>query len=204
MKYALALGCSHTAGIGVLAKDCYVNLLSQHYNIPIDNLSVPGGNCHHVETRLVQQLATKIPDLIIAQWPNPFRMTVWNQGKSRNETPQNAGPLFRLTLSHGEENFYQPWIQTIVTCNALCKFAGVPIVNIMIEDIAQQYHAMLNQYSITLHTDQKLPGLTWLMDNNATDKMHHSAYCHAQWAERLIVLIDAINNATNEKLLDLK
>lgn len=43
-----------------------------------------------------------------------------------------------------------------------------------------------------LHTDQKLPGLTWLFDSAATDQLHHSAYCYKQWADRLIGLIDEI------------
>ena len=201
MKSAVALGCSHTAGTGLPNEHCYVSVLSQHYHMPIANLGVPGGNCHIVEKRLVEYLDNCVPDFVIAQWPNVFRMTVWNHGQATNETVSNGGALFRLTMKHGEENFYQPWIQTIITCNLLCKFAGVPVVNIMIEDVDQQYHTMLNQHGIVLHTDQKLPGLTWLMDHGALDKMHHSAYCHAQWAERLIGLIDALDNA-NKKSKD--
>lgn len=195
MKSAVALGCSHTAGIGLLDKYCYVNVLGQHYNISIANLAVPGGNCHNIEKHLVQYLDTNIPDLVIVQWPNVFRMTVWNQGHANNQNISNSSEIFRLMLSHGEENFYQPWIQTIITCNALCKFASVPIINIMIEDVDQKYHTMLNQHGIVLHTDQKRPGLTWLMDNGANDKLHHSAYCHAQWAERLIGLIDELTTS---------
>jgi hypothetical protein len=44
--------------------------------------------------------------------------------------------------------------------------------------------------NIILHVDQKLPAQTWLMDSAASDKLHHSAQCHKQWAERIMELLN--------------
>jgi hypothetical protein len=190
MKHALALGCSHTAGVGVNLNECYVSLLSNHYQIPIKNLGTPGGNCSHIEKHLVQELKINSPDFVICQWPNVFRHTIWINGYAKNENIHHDGAVFKQLLALGEENFYNPWLQTIITCNLLCNLAKVPIVNIMIENINQQYHTVLNNQNIILHVDEKLPGLSWIVDNKGNDGMHHSANCHAQWAKRLIGLID--------------
>jgi hypothetical protein len=192
MTRAWAFGCSHTAGEGLDYSDSYVNLLAQHYKITIKNLAVPGGNCHHIEKNLVKQLQLGLADFVIMQWPNVFRKTVWINGSESYQNIQNSGPAFQQLLKAGEENFYYPWLQTIITCNTLCDLAQIPVVNIMIEDVDQQYHTILNHSGIILHVDQKLPGLTWLMDSAARDGMHHSAICHAQWAKRLIELIDEL------------
>lgn len=188
---ALALGCSHTAGTALDIEDCYVSQLSRMLNRHIDNGGVPGGNHMHVQNQLVAALHNTIrPDFVIAQWPNPFRRTIWYNGTPRNETTKNASEAFNSLLKSGPENFYQPWIESIIVCNLLCKTAAVPIIHIMIEDVEQQYHNQLAQYKITLETDRKLPGKSWLMDSGAKDNLHHSAACHKQWAERLFKLID--------------
>jgi hypothetical protein len=190
MNHALAIGCSHTAGVGVNPNECYVSLLSNHYQIPIKNLGTPGGNCFHVGKHLVHELKINLPDFVICQWPNVFRRTTWVNGMAINENIQSDSVVFKQLLVLGEENFYNPWLQTIITCNLLCNLAKVPIVNIMIENINQQYHTVLNNQNIILHVDEKLPGLSWIVDNKGNDALHHSANCHAQWAKRLIGLID--------------
>ena len=193
MTYAMAAGCSHTAGVGIELYDCYTSCVSRHYNMPVLNLGVPSGNHTHVLMNIVKTLnAEHRPAFVIAQWPNPIRRTVWTNGVKQLQNIHNAGPAFALLLKNGEENFYEDWLQSIIVGNLLCKLAKVPVVNIMLEDIEDCYHVRLGNENITLHTDQKLPGLTWLFDSAATDQVHHSAYCHGQWADRLIGLIDEI------------
>jgi hypothetical protein len=193
MTYAIAAGCSHTAGVGIELHNCYASYVSRHYNIPVLNLGVPAGNHAHVLMNIVETLKDEHrPAFVIAQWPNPIRRTVWTNGVDQLQNIHNAGPAFTLLLKSGEENFYEDWLQSIIVSNLLCKLAEVPIVNIMLEDIEDRYHVQLDNKHIKLHTDQKLPGLTWLFDSAATDQLHHSAYCHKQWADRLIGLIDEI------------
>jgi hypothetical protein len=190
---ALALGCSHTAGVGVDADACYVSVLSGLTGVPIRNLGVPGGNATHVQSQLVQALThTLRPDFVVAQWPNPFRRTIWHNSTALNENIQNASPAFQQLLRQGEKNFYQPWVDAIVVCNILCRTAGVPVINIMIEDVPQEYHDQLANQKIVLHVDKKLPDQTWLMDSSASDLLHHSAVCHQQWAQRLHGLLNEL------------
>ena len=95
-----------------------------------------------------------------------------------------------MLLKNGEENFYEPWIQDIVIGNLLAQQVNVSMINIMLENINQQYHDRLAELSIKLYVDEKLPGRSWLFDSNADDKIHHSPMCHQQWANRLMGLID--------------
>jgi hypothetical protein len=187
---ALALGCSHTAGTGIAPSDCYVSELSRLLNQPIHNLGVPGGNHTHIQTNLVEALGhTLRPNFVVAQWPNPIRRTTYYATTARDENIQHAGAPFYELLRASEQNFYQPWISTIIVCNLLCKTAAVPIIHIMIENIDDRYHDQLAQHKIRLHVDRKTPNETWLMDSAASDKLHHSADCHRQWATRLLGLI---------------
>ena len=192
MSKGLALGCSHTAGIGIDISDCYVNVLSRYYQIPIKNKSVPGASYEQVERNLVHEIKNDCPDFVIAQWPNPFRRTMWYGDRSTVENINSAGPVFKQLLKLGERNFYTLWTQSIITCNALCTASQVPIVNIMLENVEAKYHQVLNNEGIVLHVDEKLPGKTWLFDSAASDNSHHSARCHAAWADRLVGLIDEI------------
>jgi len=192
---AMAVGCSHTAGVAIHPVDCYVNVLSNGLDLPILNKGQPGGNAGHIQSTLVQALQNSLrPDFVIAQWPNPFRRTTWYNNTARNENIQRHGnsAVFKHLLQAGDKNFYQPWIDTIIVCNLLCKTAAVPIVNIMIEDVPAEYHRMLAADSIVLHVDKKTPDETWLMDSAASDNLHHSARCHAQWAQRLHGLLNEL------------
>jgi hypothetical protein len=192
MNAGLALGCSHTAGIGIDISDCYVNVLSNYYQIPIKNKSMSGASYEQIEQNLVNEIKNDCPDFVIAQWPNPFRRTIWYEERAIVENINSAGLVFKQLLKLGERNFYTLWMQSIITCNALCTASQVPIVNIMLENVEEKYHQVLNNEGIVLHVDEKLPGKTWLFDSAASDNLHHSARCHAAWADRLVGLIDEI------------
>ena len=186
----IALGCSHTAGVAVAHTDCYVSQLSRLMSCIIDNHGVAGGNHMHVQSHLVAALTgTDRPDFVVAQWPNPFRQTIWQDKMPHNENIHNASAAFAQLLRASEQNFYQPWIDAIVVCNALCRTSNTPVVNIMIENVDDQYHAQLYNCGINLHVDRKLPDQTWLMDSAASDNLHHSSHCHTQWANRLFGLL---------------
>ena len=186
----LALGCSHTAGVGVSATECYVSLLSTQCDCEIINTAVAGGNAENCLKQLVAQLRVRIPDFVIAQWPTPIRRTHWIGNKLQFENIQNGSAIFRSLLNAGIDNFTQPWLQCIITADTLCKLAGIKIVHIMLEDLDPEYVDVLNNNNITLHRDLKKPGQTWLFDSAGSDNLHHSPRCHAQWAERLIGLLN--------------
>jgi hypothetical protein len=187
----LALGCSHTAGTGIVYKDCYISVLSDLIGCSIVNQAESGSNHTAIQHKLVQALQQPtLPDFVIAQWPNPFRRITYHNGHAHNENINASSPAFEQLLRQSEQNFYQPWLDTIVVCNLLCRSLNIKCINIMIEDVAAEYHAVLTANNIVLHTDQKLPGKTWLMDSAASDNLHHSAHCHKQWAERIFGLLN--------------
>lgn len=187
---AMALGCSHTAGVGLEPAHCYVSVLADLLDIKIQNFGIPGGNAGDVVQTLAKQLEKSLPKFVIAQWPNPYRCTVWYNTQPVRENVNNSGASFRQLLKDSEQNFYQPWLQNIIVANVMCRLVRVTCVNIMIEDVEQCYHSVLNSHGIVLHVDKKLPGQTWLMDSMASDKIHHSAQCHKQWAQRIAGLLN--------------
>jgi hypothetical protein len=191
MTYAIASGCSHTAGTGNNINDCYVSVLERHYNYPILNYAVDGGNCNNVLLDIVQAVQKDSkPKYFIAQWPNPFRRTLWVQNKKQLQTINSCDDSFKILLKHSEQNFYEPWLQAIIIGNLLARQVNIPIINIMLENVDQQHQTRLAESNIELHVDEKLPGRTWYFDSAADDKLHHSPWCHQQWAERIIGLID--------------
>jgi len=191
MTFAIITGCSHTFGVGLDRSECYVSLLEQHYKFTINNHGVPSGSCNDVLTSIVDAIKNNNrPKFIVAQWPNVFRRICWINNKKQLQNINSCDNSFQMLLKNGEENFYEPWIQSVIIANLLCKLAQIPLVNIMLENIDQQYLDRLQKENITLHTDEKLPGRTWLFDNGANDGHHHSFKCHKQWTKRLIEIID--------------
>jgi hypothetical protein len=189
---ALVLGCSHTAGIGVSKSECYVSVLSDHYKTPFVNLAAPGANASWCTWQLINYLSKDTPSLVIAQWPNPVRRSFWTNSTEHFENINNASPEFRSLIDRGIENFYKPWFQAVVTTDVLCKKSRVPVIHILLEDLNDYYKDLLSSRNIVMHCDLKIPGQTWLFDSKGSDNLHHSAYCHSQWASRLIGLIDEL------------
>jgi len=188
----LVLGCSHTAGIGVAGSECYISVLSNHYKTPFVNLATAGANAPWCTWQLTNYLSNNTPSLVIAQWPNPVRSSLWTNSTEHFENITNASPEFRSLIGRGIENFYEPWFRAVVTADVLCKKAGVPVVHIFLEDLDNHYKDLLSNRNIVMHCDLKIPGQTWFFDSKGTDGLHHSAYCHAQWATRLIGLINEL------------
>jgi hypothetical protein len=188
----LALGCSHTAGAGIDASECYISLLSNQLGVPIINTGLSGGNADYCLEQLTKHLRQTHIDFVIAQWPNPIRKTIWVNGAPCNENIHNASGVFRAILTAGTENFVKPWLQSIVTADTLCKLANIPVVHILLEDLDDEHVQYLDKNNIILHRDLKQPDTTWLFDSAGSDNLHHSAKCHAQWTTRLHGLLNEL------------
>jgi len=189
----LAVGCSHTAGYGVEQEEIYVSRLSQHYNRPIHNAALGSGNhavCRHNIELWLEKYGC--PELIIAQWPNPVRRTIWHGNQGNLCTIQTSDVLFQTMAKTGENNFYVDWMSSIIAANRLCKHLKIRIINVLLENVDSTYHDILQRQGIILHVDEKLPGKSWIFDSAGSDNQHHSARCHQLWAERMIGIIDEI------------
>jgi hypothetical protein len=191
MTYAIITGCSHTAGVGIDSKDCYVSVLENHYKFTIKNWAMPGGCSIDVLMKIVAAVkeSTK-PTFVVAQWPNVFRKSLWINNDRYRQNINSCEESFRLLLKNGEKNFYEPWMHSIMIANLLCHLADIPLINIMLETLDHSYMDQLRVENIELHIDEKIPGRAWFFDSKASDNSHHSAWCHRQWAERLIGIID--------------
>lgn len=191
MTFAIITGCSHTAGVGVDPDDCYVSLLEKHFEFPIKNWGISGGGCIDVLMKIIEAVKDPVkPKFIVAQWPSVFRKPLWIDNKRLLQNINHCEESFRLLLKNGEKNFYEPWMQSIIVADLLCKLANIPLINIMLETLDQYYLDQLRLENIELHIDERKSGCTWFFDNNANDKIHHSAWCHNLWAERLLGLIN--------------
>lgn len=186
MNYFLAVGCSHTAGVGIDPDNIYVEYLSRDIGIPCRNLSKNGSNSEYALAQIVKILRQDLlPEFIVAQWPNIYRKQFWNNNEYVFENTSNAGEIFNKLLKQSENNFIQPWIQHIVTADTLARAFNIPIYHIYLD-----YTDIEIEYNIKLHMDLKNPGETWLFDSNAVDRIHHSATCHRAWADRLLGIIN--------------
>lgn len=190
-KKFLSFGCSHTAGNGLDPGEIYVDVISKELNIANENLAVSGNNSNECLRQLVETLMIeKEYDFVIVQWPNIFRRTFYRGSKKFLENVNSASKIFFETLTSGKKNFVEPWIENILTANLLCNQVEIPLYNIYLDTLDPIIEHRLTSKGIDIHTDMKQPGKTWLFDNGAQDGMHHSPYCHREWASRLIGLIN--------------
>jgi hypothetical protein len=190
MKDLLALGCSHTAGVGIETHEIYAKLVADQIGLNLINLARGGGNHQLVQENLTQYLQSHQPAQIILQWPNPYRITTWHNNRPRLENIHNSSDIFQAMLQAGEQNFLQPWTQTIIVCNLLCQARQIPTINILLETVDQYIHDQLTKFNIVLHQDDKQSGRTWFFDSAAADRIHHSAGCHVRWAQRILEILN--------------
>lgn len=186
MTYFLAVGCSHTAGVGIKPDEIYVEQLSKLIEIPCVNLSKSGSNSEYALKQIVETVQQEsLPNFIIAQWPNIYRKQFWTDSDCFFENVNTGGEIFNKLLKQSENNFIKPWVQNIITANVIADAFDIPIYHIYLD-----YTDIKLDKNIKLHQDLKKPGETWLFDSAASDGLHHSAMCHRAWADRLIGIIN--------------
>ena len=185
----IAVGCSHTAGYGVTTAEIYINLLTQ----PVRNLALGMGNagiCRRNAQVWMEQSGQ--PGLVIAQWPNAMRRTTWHDNLGSLVSVQHNDSILNTMVKAGDNNLWAEWLDHVISLNQFCRACNTPIINILLETLAPEYSAILNQHSITVHDDKKLPGQSWMFDCAGTDGQHHSAQCHQLWAERLQGIVNEV------------
>lgn len=190
-SHMLVAGCSHTAGVGVDINRSWANVLSRQLDLDLVNLARGGACARYVADTLIDYLAQSStqPDLVVVQWPNPYRsMKIINQ-QPRFYNVNAMGADFAQRLRLCPESFVSEWQQAVIDLNRHCQ---PPLINICLEsmdsDVAGPAQHLIDQ-GIKIHLDEKLPGLAWHFDSAATDDLHHSEQCHQKWADRILTLI---------------
>lgn len=183
-------GCSHTGATGLDISQGYTQQLANDLKIPGINLSRPGGNHQVCAYNITRWLRYSRPEFVIVQWPHPIRKLIWrNGGAAVLNVHADQDPLFDQMLRYGEENFYCEWMQCILTITTLCSAMNISCVHWSLDEIDDVYHRMLRNNDIVLHDNDKDSTL-WHRDGAAQDRQHHSAKCHAQWAQKLKGLLN--------------
>ena len=189
--YLLVAGCSHTAGVGIDPEQIWANKLAQELDLDLVNLAQSGACAKFVSLSLIEYLTqtSTSPELVIAQWPNPYRsMKIVNQA-IRFYTVQAMDDEFEQRLKINPESFIIEWTDSIVDLNT---FLPGKIINICLESAqSHMIRSVQNLFdkNIILHIDEKLPEKTWHFDSAAQDKLHHSAECHQKWANRILTIL---------------
>ena len=190
----LVSGCSHTYGVGIDSNHSWSNVLSQHLELDLVNLSKPGACAQYVCDTLknwLDQNKTQ-PKLVIAQWPNPYRTMKIINHQTVFYTRNSMDEDFRQRLKHCPESFLREWQQSVESFNQYCKS---PLINVCFEsfdsDIAAPVTELL-QKDISVYIDEKTPGHTWFFDSAALDKLHHSEWCHQKWADRILTIVENV------------
>lgn len=192
-EYIVISGCSLTEGHGLHLEQTWGKKLEKQLNMPVINLAKGSANAEFVSQNLINWINSEFtkPTAIIVQWPNPYRVTHWNNNMARFLTNQNSDDLYKLKVKYGEEHFYLPWITNIIRLDSVCKLADIPVLHLCFETPESVNPALtiLNQHNINLHLDLKQPDLTWHFDSAALDNMHHSEWCTEQWTKRILTLL---------------
>jgi hypothetical protein len=193
-KYILALGSSHTEGQGLHAEQIWTYHLETLLSMPVYVLAKGGSDSKFIARNIINWISKNnhLPNVIVIQWPPIYRCFVWNLGQGHCTTPTSTNNIYSSLLKGGNENFWVQWVENIINTNLFCQQHGIEVLNLYLENDTDYAKAesILTHYDIKLHVDEKLPGKTWLFDNQAFDHVHHSSQCHQQWADRIKNLID--------------
>ncbi len=192
--YVLVTGCSLTEGMALHQHQTWGHKLALALNRPLINLGKGGANADFVSQNILNWCTSHMPrpDLVVIQWPNPFRSTHWDQGRARFVLSQTADSVYRAKATQSDENFWSDWCRSVVFVDQLLTLLAIPHVHIGLETAPHMAPALavLQQHNVELHLDLKQPGQTWHFDSAAPDGCHHSDWCHTKWTERILTLLD--------------
>ena len=190
--YFLAAGCSHSSAVGVDADQSWPGQLGSRTKIKPCNLAEAGGNAWIASVRIARWIhSTGRPEFVVVQWPHPIRTVIWKNGPG---TPTNVHDtedlLFQTRLRYSDLNFYAEWMQSIITTNAVCRAAKIPILNWSLDIIDPHYLSLLQANGIELYCQTN--EMRWTIDQLGTDGRHAGPNAHAQWAQQLQEMLNAI------------
>ena len=192
-EFILVAGCSHTEGHGLHLKDTWAVRVADSLSLDLINLAKASSGADFAAQNIFNWISSgKIPKIIIAQWPNPFRFMQWQDQKMQFVTSGNPTSLYDSRLKNDEFGFWARWVSHIITVDQLCQKKNIPILHLCFEEETFVKHtlAILESNNVQLHTDMKKPGQTWYFDNQAADNLHHSPDCHYKWADRILTLVE--------------
>jgi hypothetical protein len=191
--YLLVAGCSHTEGAGIDPTHVWAQQLAKSLNWDLINFGKNGACAKFVADSITDWMsnASVAPEIIIVQWPNPYRTMKVIDKKTYFYNANSMDRDFAKRFKYNPKSFVKEWQDNIIDLNSIF---GTTLINLCFESNDQdhiiQTVPILFDQKITLHVDEKLPGKTWHFDSSAADKLHHSKYCHQKWADRVLNIIN--------------
>jgi hypothetical protein len=191
-NYILIAGASLTEGAGLHQHETWPVKLAQNLNCDFANLGKIGANAQFVSRNVINWLQQRSrPRAVVIQWPDAFRSIHWQDQVGVFATSSIPDSLFKAKLLASNNNFWQPWLDSVLAVDQLCKHMSLLCVHLCFEppELLAPVADILHKHDVTFHMDQKQPGATWHVDRGARDGSHHSEWCNEQWAERLQALL---------------
>ena len=194
-SYAIAIGCSQTEGVGLPYEFVYSNQLSRQLKLRVVNLGVASSGAMFVKKNILSWVNNiqKVPKFVVAQWPDPYRMFVYEENLAHFEfvhSPSQA--LIHHAIKMSENNLLELWMSSIIETNTILRLLNIPCYNIhfhKVDTYSKEIQEILINNKVKMHFNDSCNSI-WNLDSNAFDKLHHSAQCHEQWTNRLINIIN--------------
>ena len=165
----LALGCSHTQGIGLPEDSTWPKVLSKLTNTHIWNLGVSGSSIDTAFRLLDHWLPKLSPKFVVFCVPNINRVEVFDQKSPETlmpyYLPEHLQPYFKIWISGGGNARVQKR-KNFLAMQHLCNQAGIP------------FRYLECNYMLTHDHRQWPPG-------TARDLMHCGPELHAMFAEQI-------------------
>lgn len=147
-EFILAVGCSHTFGIGIDESSRWSNQLEQRLNIPVVNLGVASSDIHTVIRNVSTYIANyNKPKVIIIQVPELTRFSFLqsngiSQCRSYFYVHEFAGDrVTKLELQGADYHFNQEVaIQQLIMLQSVMSAFRIPVVYFSIDTLDLTYH----------------------------------------------------------------
>jgi hypothetical protein len=193
-NFFLALGCSHTEGIGLSLDETWPYRVAKTLNMDYLNHAKGGGSADlaYINSLLFLQNSRVKPKFVVIQWPDLSRMIY----KNLNDLilcgvsfpiSDKANEFFNTMIQHDSHLFNTYWAYK--TTQTLWKLAGVPVINLSIS--TSFYQLDLN---IQLDLSIELLAKEKRSVNRARDCLHYGPSFYER-ASALIV--DCIKSKLN-------
>jgi hypothetical protein len=189
-RFFLALGCSHTEGIGLSLNETWPERVSKNLNIDYLNHAKGGGGAdlNYINSLMFLKNSQTLPKFVIIQWPDPSRILYKNLGDLILCGVNFPVPDYAASYHHeyikNNSHLFNSYLSYIST-QLLWKLAGVPVINWELSDSYGKY--------LNLELDMMfIPNDVEKMSlNRARDISHYGPIFYERVSNNIIELVTA-------------
>jgi hypothetical protein len=149
-NYSIAVGDSHTFGVGLSTELLYHQLVSKYANVDVLNLGLPGFSSDLIcyMTLNFLEKALKNPKFVLIVWPEIFRKVwftedndayIWVAGHHKEIKKYIKFDEVSLNLSFFEKNQFQEFLFRRKSLQMYCKAANIKFIDCCFNIHADSY-----------------------------------------------------------------